>query len=579
MLNKKIKIYFLGLFLLFNFILVPSAWAATEDGDTKNDVICPSETPTEILIYYHGLLLGSAGGYLYNSEASSFNTFKIEYDKIAAAKPGVIGVHVDTTGICSAWNNCNYSSMSKILSDVEEKCTNLSGNASSLLISVAGHSNGGRPVLSLGAYQNANYKIILLDAIYSPPPNLTDNVCSRISIIDGSSTKKYTPNLILNCEQKEGFTYVKNETSAISHYDTIKYLSTFYLDKNTPSASTTPIKKEPLKPEEIELLNPLLNLQVKIPGLEELAQKHSATCTLSGSNDINCSLPWISIYIKSIFNYSIAVVGFLAVITLMIGGIIWLVSGGNMSRLKEAKSWIGASLTGVLIATTSYILLNEINPDLVGFKNVELKYIPDDITAYETAGNDLSVQFGECNDTGFTGIISSPNITCIASNCRLKPEANAELTALIKDAEAQGIKLTITSALRSIETQARLWNQCMSQAGATEGSCKGSVAPPNCDSPHIQGIAVDVCIAGSASCGHAGIGKTKEITEANKRYRDCDTYKLEQFFKEQHNWVRFCNEWWHFEYSETPYSARRARKGQDCSVLYPGIVAQPKNCK
>ena len=127
------------------------------------------------------------------------------------------------------------------------------------------------------------------------------------------------------------------------------------------------------------LLNPLENLEVKIPGLNTSTQV--ATCTTLDGNT-SCSIPWISVYIKGIFNYSMGIIGLLAAIALMIGGVIWIVAGGNASRISEAKSWIGASITGLIIGLTSFILLNEINPDLVGFRPVNLTMIKYEPTSF-----------------------------------------------------------------------------------------------------------------------------------------------------------------------------------------------------
>lgn len=122
-------------------------------------------------------------------------------------------------------------------------------------------------------------------------------------------------------------------------------------------------------------LNPLGNLQVKIPGLDEIAKKYPASCETSAGGQTNCEIPWIAIYIKAIYNYMLIIGGIVAVIALMIGGIIWLVSAGNASRISEAKSWITGSITGVTILLTSYILLYQINPELVNLKPLKLRSI------------------------------------------------------------------------------------------------------------------------------------------------------------------------------------------------------------
>lgn len=73
-------------------------------------------------------------------------------------------------------------------------------------------------------------------------------------------------------------------------------------------------------------------------------------------------------YIKQIYKYLIGIVGILAVVVMMYGGVIWMMSFGNSSRAGEAKSWIAASLTGLLLVMFSYVILKTINPALVDFR-------------------------------------------------------------------------------------------------------------------------------------------------------------------------------------------------------------------
>jgi len=75
-------------------------------------------------------------------------------------------------------------------------------------------------------------------------------------------------------------------------------------------------------------------------------------------------------YIKAIYKYAIGIVGILAAVVLMFGGILWLTAGGNAERVGNAKSWIGASLTGLVLALASYMLLATVNPALVQFKPI-----------------------------------------------------------------------------------------------------------------------------------------------------------------------------------------------------------------
>jgi len=84
-------------------------------------------------------------------------------------------------------------------------------------------------------------------------------------------------------------------------------------------------------------------------------------------------------YVEAIYKYAIGIVGILATVVMMMGGVIWITAGGNTERISNAKSWISASLTGLVLALASYTILYTINPNLVKFKNNiagNLKAIP-----------------------------------------------------------------------------------------------------------------------------------------------------------------------------------------------------------
>jgi hypothetical protein len=86
-------------------------------------------------------------------------------------------------------------------------------------------------------------------------------------------------------------------------------------------------------------------------------------------------------YIRDIYKYAVGIVGILAAVVLMFGGVVWLTAGGNQTRIGEAKAWIGASLTGLIIVLTSYMILYTVNPDLVRFRPIEIRVVEEDKTS------------------------------------------------------------------------------------------------------------------------------------------------------------------------------------------------------
>lgn len=120
--------------------------------------------------------------------------------------------------------------------------------------------------------------------------------------------------------------------------------------------------------------NPLDNLQVEIPGLKTLAKNNQITC-----NDEKCYVPYLSVYISAIYKYAIGSVGILSTVVLMYAGILWITAAGNASQVSKAKSYVVSSLTGMVLAFTSYTILYQVSPELVSFKGLEIASVEEKI--------------------------------------------------------------------------------------------------------------------------------------------------------------------------------------------------------
>lgn len=145
--------------------------------------------------------------------------------------------------------------------------------------------------------------------------------------------------------------------------------------------------------------------QVKIPTVN-LTEPN---CSLKEDGTYYCEVPWLGQYIVGLYNYGLSVAGILAAIMLMAGGVIWLISGGDASKVGQAKELIIGSITGLVILSASYILLTQINPELANFKPLGIGVIgsiplPEDTAAFsanctpQTSGNcsvSNMTQFGD----------------------------------------------------------------------------------------------------------------------------------------------------------------------------------------
>jgi len=280
-----------------------------------------------------------------------------------------------------------------------------------------------------------------------------------------------------------------------------------------------------------EPTNPIDNLQVKIPGIEKLSQQYSATCGTEGKNSV-CSLPYIAIYIRGIFAYSMGIMGILAAISIMIGGIIYMTSAGNATRITTAKTWIGSSIAGMVIGLSSYTLLSQVNPDLVGLKSIKIGIVQGEEDTTE------AVNIGNIDESGWT-FPQDPNIINEAGSQKMSADMAEKLLLASKCMKTAGYKIRVTSASRSVEKQKQLYkencgsdNTCVDKSKCLIQTCCPFKAGAYC--PHTSGAAIDVW-------GYDPNSKlaTKKSKAAQLKLQDC---------MEQNGFCLLASECWHFEF-------------------------------
>jgi len=118
-------------------------------------------------------------------------------------------------------------------------------------------------------------------------------------------------------------------------------------------------------------------LEITLPGL--LFSDENKIQSITEGDKTFFYVPWIGEYINWLYNYSIGIIALLALLAIIIGGFYWIIAGGNASRVSEAKSWINAAISGLVLALTSYLLLFTINSNLVKLppiKMMAIKTIP-----------------------------------------------------------------------------------------------------------------------------------------------------------------------------------------------------------
>lgn len=80
-------------------------------------------------------------------------------------------------------------------------------------------------------------------------------------------------------------------------------------------------------------------------------------------------------YISLLYAFLIPVASLIAVIMMMVGGLEWMLSAGNPTRIEKAKSRITNALIGVVLLLSAYSIAYLIDPNLVSFNELRLPKI------------------------------------------------------------------------------------------------------------------------------------------------------------------------------------------------------------
>lgn len=117
--------------------------------------------------------------------------------------------------------------------------------------------------------------------------------------------------------------------------------------------------------EEVKTFKP--GIEIRLPGLtfSDLAKTVDAEGYLH--------IPWIGELIKALYNFGMVIVSIVAVVMIIIQGAKIVVSGGESN--VEGYKKIGQVAVGLVIAWGSYAILYTINPALVEFQALKVRYV------------------------------------------------------------------------------------------------------------------------------------------------------------------------------------------------------------
>lgn len=109
-------------------------------------------------------------------------------------------------------------------------------------------------------------------------------------------------------------------------------------------------------------------LEISIPGVSFSDNKN----LLDNQGYIN--IPYLGEYLAAVYKFAVGAASIIAVIVIILNGFRITISAGGEEKNTGIQN-IGKALTGLFILWSSYALFYAINPDLVQFKALRVKYI------------------------------------------------------------------------------------------------------------------------------------------------------------------------------------------------------------
>ena len=154
-------------------------------------------------------------------------------------------------------------------------------------------------------------------------------------------------------------------------------------------------------------------------------------------------------WIVAVYRFGIGVAGILAVMMMMIGGFIWLMSAGSPERVNKGKDWIISAITGLILALFSYALLYTINPRITQNLSITL----DPISSSGTGSG-----IGSESESGLSGDIALIKVDPSDPNSlRNQVMQNIRQTEL-EDADVSGLQSEVDSWLQNVDKQVKQHN-------------------------------------------------------------------------------------------------------------------------
>ncbi len=213
--------------------------------------------------------------------------------------------------------------------------------------------------------------------------------------------------------------------------------------------------------------------------------------------------------ITSIYNYSLGIVGAVALGTIIYAAILRVTSGGSSGQITKSNDYIQSAIWGIVLLFGTAVIFNTINPEIVNVKGISANLVlPEQYKIPETKLSDYIVEKEAASTTAITaattrqGAINLYGGTHPELAAKIQP-CNDCVTTLVaakfavKNTACFGagcqINRGLVDALNNLQTIANASNL---QWRMTEGYPPTVMHQSSC---HFDGTCVDIALTGGAS--------------------------------------------------------------------------------
>ncbi len=144
--------------------------------------------------------------------------------------------------------------------------------------------------------------------------------------------------------------------------------------------------------QQLQIRKPVLNILIP-----NLTFSDIRTSTIDDEGYVQ--IPWIGEYVAALYSLAVSIASILAVILVIREGVRIIMSGGGDGKIEGYRN-IGRIVAGVILAWSSYVILYNVNANLVSFKPLQVRYAEGGPIVVDAAAEDAVDSVGGRNYTG-----------------------------------------------------------------------------------------------------------------------------------------------------------------------------------